>query len=794
MTLRLPFAGATRRVACAAGLLAASLLLLLPCHAHAQPADAVLAGRVTDGAGDPVADAHVALVGTARGTATDAAGRFAMDALPPGAYTVRATAVGYAAATRRVTLVAGDTTAVALTLAAVRLALPAVEVNAAARDLATTTLDDEALRRAHAADLGDALRRVPGLGAVRRGALGFDPNVRGLSETEVGVYIDGARAFPVGPLRMDAPLSHVDPGAVRDVEVVKGPYALTLGPGNLSAIRVTTDVPLPRAPLAGALATGYDGNTRAFGTSGRLAGSQGRLGYRLHAAYRTGSDYEAGDGTTVPADYRSTDVRGQVRLRLTQAATLTALGGYQDQGAIDYPGRLLDAQFFRSGNATLRYDLERAAGLVRGLRLEGYAAQKLHAMDNDAKPTAAPGTFPDGSPRPPLDIGVEAELRNVGGRVRATLAPTEALRLEVGADGSHVYRDARRPLAALPPGADAPVVPPFYDSDVIWPGVTFTQGGAYVRATRTLGTARLAATARLDVIRAAADASRVSEAFLAHAAGVSAAAPDLDRTDVLPAAALQATVPLSTAWTVGAGVGTVARPADALERYSDRFPASKAQTSAEFQGTPGLAPERSTQGDVWIAATTDRARLQVSGFARRLTNYITLAPAPDVDPLLPLSPPTVFRYVNGTATFAGGEVEGRVQATRLLALRAGGSVLWGRDATLDEPALGVMPPNATLGARLDAPTARPLHLDLAARLVARQPRTATARGETPTDSYALADVRIGAEPLPGIALTAGVENVFGTTYVNHLNARNPFTGVPLPEPGRVFTVGARYAF
>jgi iron complex outermembrane receptor protein len=782
-------------VARATGLLAAFLFLLLPLHpAHAQPTtDAVLGGRVTDGAGDPVANANVALVGTARGTATDAAGRFVLDALRPGAYTVRATAVGYAAATQRVTLAAGDTTTVALTLAAVRLTLPAVEVDAAAQGLATTTLGDEALRRA-GADLGDALRRVPGLGATRRGALGFDPNVRGLSETEVGVYIDGARSFPVGPLRMDSPLSHVDPEAVRAVEVVKGPYALTLGPGNLSAIRVTTDAPLPREPLAGALATGYDGNGRAFGTSGRLAGTQGRVGYRLHAAYRAGSDYEAGDGTTVPADYRSTDVRGQVRLRLSDAATLTALGGYQDQGAIDYPGRLLDAQFFRTGNATLRYDLERTDGLLRGLRVEGYAAQKLHAMDNDAKPTAAPGTFPNGNPRPPLVIGVESELRNVGGRVRATLAPADALALEVGADGSYVYRDARRPFFANPPGADAPVVPPFYDSDVIWPGVTFAQGGVYARATRRLGDAQVAATARLDVIRADADEGRVSDAFLANAQGVSATDRALDRTDVLPAAALQATLPLSAAWTVGAGVGTVARPADALERYSDRIPASKAQTSAEFQGTPGLAPERSTQGDVWIAATTARARLRVSGFARRLTNYITLAPAPDVDPLLPLSPPTVFRYVNGTATFVGGEVEGAVQATRLLALRAGGSVLWGRDATLGEPALGVMPPNATLGARLDAPTARTLYLDLAARLVARQPRTATARGETPTDGYALADVGVGAEPLPGITLTAGVENVFGTTYVNHLNARNPFTGVPLPEPGRVFTIGARYAF
>jgi iron complex outermembrane receptor protein len=218
-------------------------------------------------------------------------------------------------------------------------------------------------------------------------------------------------------------------------------------------------------------------------------------------------------------------------------------------------------------------------------------------------------------------------------------------------------------------------------------------------------------------------------------------------------------------------------------------------------GTPGLAPERSTQGDVWIAAETDRARLRLSGFARRMTDYITLAPAPDVDPLLPLSPETVFRYVNGTATFVGGEVEGQARATSFLALRASGSVLWGEDETVGEPALGVMPPQATLGARLDAPTRRPLYLDADVQLVARQTRVATQRGEGATDGYTLVGLRLGAEPVPGITLTAGVDNLFDVAYVNHLNARNPFPpmsgplgGRALPEPGRVLRVGARLAF
>ena len=75
----------------------------------------------------------------------------------------------------------------------------------------------------------------------------------------------------------------------------------------------------------------------------------------------------------------------------------------------------------------------------------------------------------------------------------------------------------------------------------------------------------------------------------------------------------------------------------ALERYADRFPASKAQTSAEFQGNPLLSPERSTQGDLWLEGSYPRVNVSLNAFARRMDDYITLTTT-DLTPLLPLSP------------------------------------------------------------------------------------------------------------------------------------------------------------
>ena len=85
------------------------------------------------------------------------------------------------------------------------------------------------------------MQTMSGVNVVRRGPVGLDPVVRGLRETQVGVYVDGMRTFPADPARMDSPLSHTGPSTLQSVEVAKGPYALTWGGGQLSAIRAETN-------------------------------------------------------------------------------------------------------------------------------------------------------------------------------------------------------------------------------------------------------------------------------------------------------------------------------------------------------------------------------------------------------------------------------------------------------------------------------------------------------------------------------------------------------------------------
>jgi hypothetical protein len=55
------------------------------------------------------------------------------------------------------------------------------------------------------------------------------------------------------------------------------------------------------------------------------------------------------------------------------------------------------------------------------------------------------------------------------------------------------------------------------------------------------------------------------------------------------------------------GVGRAVRTANALERYSDRFPAVKFQNAAEFLGNPALSPERSLEWNIGTSFLANRA-------------------------------------------------------------------------------------------------------------------------------------------------------------------------------------------
>jgi len=722
--------------------------------------------------------ATVRLTGSTLGALTNTAGVVTLGPIAPGSYEVIASRIGQHEMREAVDVSAGDTAVVRLTLMDRPVVLGGIQVSMLRPDLRPEVeLVEEEVRAANAHDMGAVLRTAPGLDAVRRGALGLDPVVRGLRDTQVGAYVDGMRTLPGGPAGMDSPLSHVDPSAVHSMEIIKGPYALTWGAGNMSAIRVETH-PLPAADaaaLSGTAFAGYDANLAASEAGLTLSGAQRRVTYTASGSWRQGGDYTSGAGAIVESDFDSGELRARIGFATTPTSLLTLTGSYQKQGEIDYPGRPLDADWFDTLNGSLRWQNRPASGRVRSVDLQGYFYGVDHGMDNDDKPTALPN--PDRMPPFPLDILTVAGVDMFGGRATAELQAGDDWTLEIGGDVYTADHNSHRTTSRRDTGAAMP-------TGLIWGGARVTDAGIFTRALHQIGAVAASGTVRLDLVDARTDST--SAFFLENVSS------DLTAREANISGAFTMTLPLGSHLAFSAGAGSVVRTAEANERYSDRAPAKKAQIGAEFVGNPQIRPERSTQVDLWLEAGYPRVAASVNLFARRLDDHITLEET-DLPRQSAMSAPQVFRYVNGTANYLGGEATLVTELPGSLTLSTSAAYLRGHDTTLDEPALGVTPLRGELSIRWQPPTAGN-YVEGAIHAVDRQDRVSTTRGEWVTPGYATADLEAGVELPFGVLLRGGVKNLLDRGYVNHLNARNPFTSIPIAEPGRVFytRISARF--
>lgn len=744
------------------------ILMLMGTQLSVAQSNVTVTGKVIDSStSEPIVGANVYIAQLEKGAATNQSGEFTLSNIPAGTYTLRVTYIGYQ--TQRISYnTSGANSKLTIELKPSESVLEGITVTSLRPDLrADEQLDQDQIRKANPRDSGELLRSVNGLDAVRRGPIGLDPVIRGLRETEIGTYLDGTRIFPAGPARMDSPLSHLDPMMIESIEVVKGPYALNWGAGNMGAIRVQTrSLRSLDSPLSGKIVGGYDSNFNTIESGASIFGRTGGLGYLISGARRSGSNYSSGNGTSIPGDYLSQEVRGKFDVTTGNSSNLTLSLGYQDQNDIDYPGRLLDAEYFDTYNASALWNWTPEKRLLKDVTVRAYLNNVEHGMNNDGKPTAQ--SNPNRMPPFALDVKVSTKNHVYGGQLAATLADGN-WQWEIGSDIYSSYRDAVRTISRHDNGTQLFL-------DLMWPEATITDVGVYNRINYSFSN-RLSGTASARVDFISADADTISQFFVDNIS------TDLDSQETNLSASATLNYSISNNWSIGLGAGSVVRTADATERYSDRIPASKAQTSAEFVGNPTLSPERSTQADLWLDASYERLKFSVNGFLRQMDNYITLT-STDLPKRLPLSPETVYQYINGSAQFAGFDASLTSRFLDQWQVSGTLSYLWAKDTELNEPVLGISPLSGSLGLRYDF-ISEPLFVESTLQMTGPQDRVATARGETSTDGYTVLDVQGGWRINQTFSFQFGVKNLLDTQYVNHLNAKNPYSAMPIAEPGRV---------
>ncbi|MHB1074096.1 MAG: TonB-dependent receptor plug domain-containing protein, partial [Gemmatimonadaceae bacterium] len=221
-------------------------ILLLPAALAAQ-AGGTVAGQVLDAASQaPVEGVQVMIVGTQRGTTTNAQGRYSIAGVPAGVQQVRARRVGYGASTQAVTVVGGQTSTVNFTLTQAATQLQEVVVNAVTgqaqrrEEIGTNTgnISVADLPKGPINNMAEVLQgRVAGVNLQSAaGSVGSSQRIRirganSLSlSNEPLLYVDGVLVSNgKGGISLGGQdysrLNDINPEEIENIEILKGPAA-----------------------------------------------------------------------------------------------------------------------------------------------------------------------------------------------------------------------------------------------------------------------------------------------------------------------------------------------------------------------------------------------------------------------------------------------------------------------------------------------------------------------------------------------------------------------------------------
>jgi iron complex outermembrane receptor protein len=372
-----------KRLACAAVLV---VLMAVSVPLHAQGAVGILRGTVTDSAsGRPVPAVQVIIPGRHE-VVTGRDGSWQLPSVDAGAVELRFRRVGYAPHVTRLTLAAGETRSVDVTMRPVAVELAPVVVSAtrevrslAEVPVAVSVADSTVIQSGRTAGLHEVLRLTPGVQATSR--FGLDDvnlSIRGsgvrttFGVRGVAVVVDGVPVTePDGQTRLDI----IELGSARQVEVVRGPAsALYGGTASGGVVNILSKSPLETRGMSVRASSGSFGFQKYDGTIG-TANADGTLGAYLSGTWTESDGFRANNTNLM----KRLNFRGEwaaaARTRLTLEASSSDLD-------MTIPGALTRGEFdttpFAAEPATIanrygRRDVRWRAGLKldQGLDLAG---------------------------------------------------------------------------------------------------------------------------------------------------------------------------------------------------------------------------------------------------------------------------------------------------------------------------------------------------------------------------------------------------------------------------------------
>ncbi|HET6572573.1 MAG TPA: TonB-dependent receptor [Fimbriiglobus sp.] len=534
-----------------------------------------------------------------------------------------------------------------------------------------------------APDAGEFLSRSPtavGVEVQRRNAIVGDPRIRGYRPGQYLTYGDDGLFVPAR-LDLDTAAAKYDPGSIRDIVVVKGPYSALYGPGLAFLDVATLDSPRYAGyQVHGRTASGYQTNGRRWDALQSVSVGDRDWGFRGTYNILQGNDYRAGDGTRVPSSYLSNNVNFAVGWDPTPKSRFEFKGLRVIQNNLEFPGLYFDIRQSDTEAYSARYSLfdqgafdlftldawynyTAASGDTQGGAKQAFVQRLLGVSFNPQlvpagvtpeNPFLGPLVAPAGAP--PVNLfrdfsDTRFAARTVGYRAALSWGPKNDPLLTVGNDfrtvGQGLVESIRfQQLSGLNLNTGQRVTPadqPVFtqtqripESNQINPGL-FVQSALPMTPRWTLRSG-----GRIDYVFSSSN-PRLIEGNIDLFGSPGSPSPGINRRTLDPidysfrpndpklsrgytlmAGFLQNEYKLDPNWTARLAVGHSQRAPSLTELYaSGPFIGVLQQGTSRLIGDPNLLPEKLTQFDLGLSADYQSFQFGATAFYAWINDYIT---------------------------------------------------------------------------------------------------------------------------------------------------------------------------
>lgn len=640
------------------------------------------------------------------------------------------------------------------------------------------SMDSREILRRDPRDIGEIFSDKSGFGVIKRGGYAMDPVFRSFKYDQLNlIYDGGVFVSNACPNRMDPASTHVAPGDINRIELIRGPYSMRYGPTMGAIINIITQKPAysQQFHVSGNAEGGYEFNGN--GITGRAAILMTNKNYDLmfDGGLKDFRNYVNGDGNEVPSSFRHYDYA--VKFGFAPKTNHRIQVNWRQNFARDvvHAALPMDSKFDNSSILSADYAIDKPGHKLFAIKMKGYYAYVDHLMSN--------------ANRPNFKV-VEAEspvnASTFGGKFELSIKPSPKTVVYSGIDLRMVQKDGfRNRLVKIMNGHS--VEPPKLFKDLIWQNSHNYNGGIFSESTFFLGTRwDLTAGARIDLV----------------SSNALDPAPDFETLYGEIKKTTNTNLSLTTTLRYTAGekgmimlsLGRGQRSASLIEKYINHF--TIGMDAYEYVGNPNLIPEINNQADLSAKGNFGKVSLSADIFYSWFQHYITAIVDEDIPRKFQpnIEPKFAKRFINIDKAWQAGFQAGMdYRIIKPLLFYAG--IYYTRAQNLDfkEPLPEITPFTGLFSLLFEK---EHYYVEWSGRIVAEQNKVSGSFDETETPGFQVWSLSGGYTFFKYLTITLAVRNIFNANYYEHLS--RPYKNLDeqnmFYEPGRQFKLGLKIKF